>query len=111
MRRSASARLAPSTRFRVGSLASESATPSPCPQAPNSGVPPASRRRLARESRVRKLNIGTELRMAFGAALRASLAARPEAFDRIEILGATIPDLRAATRRTLLSLRGDPTAD
>ena len=89
----------------------EAATTKPLVLHGGSGVPPASRRRLARESRVRKLNIGTELRMAFGAALRASLAARPEAFDRIEILGATIPDLRAATRRTLLSLRGDPTAD
>ena len=35
-----------------------------------SGIPPAIRRQLARETRVKKFNIGTELRMAFGAALR-----------------------------------------
>ena len=87
----------------------EAATTKPLVLHGGSGVPLASRRKLAGASRVRKLNIGTELRMAFGAALRASLAARPDAFDRIEILGATIPDLSEATRRTLLSLRSDPT--
>jgi len=89
----------------------EAATTKPLVLHGGSGVPPAARRRLARESRVRKLNIGTELRMAFGRALRLSLAERPEAFDRLELLGATIPALRAETRRVLLSLRGDPAGD
>ena len=71
-----------------------------------SGAPLETRRRLARESRVRKLNIGTELRMAFGRALRAGLNERPETFDRNEILSATIPALRAETVATLNSLRG-----
>ena len=38
-----------------------------------SGVPITQRRRLARGSQICKFNIGTELRMAFGAALRAGM--------------------------------------
>ena len=75
-----------------------------------SGVPLELRRRLARHHRVAKFNIGTELRMAFGRALRAHLAAHPSSFDRIEILGATAPALRAAAKDVLSALwRPSPT--
>lgn len=84
----------------------EAATTCPLVIHGGSGAPLETRRRLARESRVRKLNIGTELRMAFGRALRGVLAERPESFDRIEILAATIPELRRETVATLNSLRG-----
>ena len=70
----------------------------------SSGVPVAMRRHLVRDYRVAKFNIGTELRMAFGAALRAYLAARPESFDRIEILAASAPALKAAARDVLTAL-------
>lgn len=56
-----------------------------------SGIPSATRQFLARNSRVTKFNIGTELRMAFGAALRSALANQPEEFDRNNLLRATIP--------------------
>lgn len=69
-----------------------------------SGIPPDMRRRLARQHRVRKFNIGTELRQAFGAALRASLRDRPHAFDRIELLRPTIPAVREAAREVILNL-------
>ncbi|MEC9383835.1 MAG: class II fructose-bisphosphate aldolase, partial [SAR324 cluster bacterium] len=48
-----------------------------------SGIPVNIRKRLARESRVSKFNIGTELRMAFGNSLRKSLTENPKIFDRI----------------------------
>ena len=51
-----------------------------------SGVPADQRAALAAGSRIAKFNIGTELRMAFGAALRDAVAKDPERFDRIAIL-------------------------
>ncbi len=51
-----------------------------------------------------KFNIGTELRQAFGAALRASLACDPARFDRIQILSDTIPPLTEAARLAIRSL-------
>ncbi|UWQ18192.1 class II fructose-bisphosphate aldolase [Jannaschia sp. M317] len=66
-----------------------------------SGVPLAQRRDLARGTAICKFNIGTELRMAFGTALRDALAADPDAFDRVAILKQTHDPLVAATRRVL----------
>jgi len=59
-----------------------------------SGIPLDVRRNLAHTTRVRKFNLGTELRRAFGASLRRALESNPIAFDRIELLKATIPDLK-----------------
>ncbi len=66
-----------------------------------SGVPIAQRTALARSSKVCKFNIGTELRMAFGAALRASVNSDPDRFDRVQILKDTHDPLVAATRTVL----------
>ena len=75
-----------------------------------SGVPVAQRSALA--GRITKFNIGTELRMAFGAALRDSLAHDPAQFDRIAILHATEGPVMAATRAVIRNLgasgRGAP---
>ena len=54
-----------------------------------SGVPPAQRAALAATSRIAKFNIGTELRMAFGTALRDAMARDPDRFDRNAILKET----------------------
>jgi fructose-bisphosphate aldolase class II len=70
-----------------------------------SGVPSEQRRRLARSSAICKVNIGTELRQAFGASLRAVLRDRPEVFDRIEILSGTEPAMTAAARAVIRELR------
>jgi fructose-bisphosphate aldolase, class II len=69
-----------------------------------SGIPVAVRQRLARETRVKKFNIGTELRMAFGKALRQALAENPGSFDRIAILSATIPAIRDEAKAIITAL-------
>lgn len=69
-----------------------------------SGVPVAQRQLLACESHVCKFNIGTELRMAFGQALRDSLSSDTERFDRTAILKDTIEPLTAVTQDVLRSM-------
>ena len=71
-----------------------------------SGLSPDLRRRLAQETTVAKFNIGTELRMAFGAALRHAVAADPDRFDRIQILRETIEPVTDAARRVIAGLSG-----
>jgi fructose-bisphosphate aldolase class II len=66
-----------------------------------SGVPLAQRILLAQQSKICKFNIGTELRMAFGAALRASVNSDPARFDRVQILQDTHAPMVAATRAVL----------
>ena len=70
-----------------------------------SGLAADLRRRLAATT-VCKFNIGTELRQAFGVALRASLNRDAARFDRIQILSETIPPLTEAARAAIRSLRG-----
>lgn len=69
-----------------------------------SGVPTAQRAELARTSNICKFNIGTELRMVFGAALREALARDPARFDRIAILKETEPPVVAAARAIFQNL-------
>jgi fructose-bisphosphate aldolase class II len=69
-----------------------------------SGVPAVQRFQLARTSHIAKFNIGTELRMAFGMALRASLARDPDRFDRIAILKETEMPLAEAARAVIRGL-------
>jgi fructose-bisphosphate aldolase class II len=70
-----------------------------------SGVPSEQRRVLAQTSRVCKFNIGTELRLAFGNALRSSVLSDPDRFDRVVILKDTHAPLVAATRQVLKSFK------
>jgi fructose-bisphosphate aldolase class II len=72
-----------------------------------SGLPGDLRRRLAHETTVCKVNIGTELRQAFGAALRRALADAPEEYDRIKLLRQTIQPLTRAARQAIASLAGN----
>ncbi len=69
-----------------------------------SGIPVAMRRKLAATSRVCKFNIGTELRMAFGEALRRSIATQPDVFDRNALLDPVIDPVRKATIRVIAEL-------
>jgi fructose-bisphosphate aldolase class II len=66
-----------------------------------SGVPLAQRKTLATTTQICKFNIGTELRMAFGAALRDAVNADPDRFDRVQIMKETHDPLVAATRNVL----------
>jgi len=71
-----------------------------------SGVPPDQRFALARGSNICKFNIGTELRMAFGRALRDAVNSDPDRFDRIQILKDTHEPLVARTREVLRTMAG-----
>lgn len=70
-----------------------------------SGVPGPQRTAMARGTKICKFNIGTELRMAFGQALRTSLRDHPDRFDRIEILRGTQTPLTDAARKVLRELK------
>lgn len=69
-----------------------------------SGVPATQRAALAATSNICKFNIGTELRMAFGAALRAAVNADPARFDRIAILSETHGPVLQAARAAIRSV-------
>lgn len=66
-----------------------------------SGIPHETRTQLARNSHVCKFNIGTEVRMAFGLALRQAFARDPKAYDRIELLSCTHDPLVTCARRII----------
>jgi fructose-bisphosphate aldolase class II len=70
-----------------------------------SGVPVAQRTMLARGSNICKFNIGTELRMAFGAAMRTAVNADKDRFDRVQILKETHDPMVAATRTVLRAFK------
>ncbi|WP_170412885.1 class II fructose-bisphosphate aldolase [Ruegeria arenilitoris] len=73
-----------------------------------SGVPVEQRTRLARETSICKFNIGTELRMAFGAALREAVNSDPERFDRVTILKETHDPVEAAARLVIRAFGAPP---
>ena len=70
-----------------------------------SGVPAAQRRALATGTNICKFNIGTELRQAFGHALRAAVNSDAERFDRVAILKDTHDPVVAAARAVLQTMR------
>ena len=72
-----------------------------------SGVPVVQRNTLAKNTNICKFNIGTELRMAFGAALREAVNSEPERFDRVSILTETHDPVMAAARIVLRNLKGE----
>ena len=75
-----------------------------------SGVPVAQRTALARGSSICKFNIGTELRMAFGDALRKAVNADETRFDRVQILKDTHDPVVSATRTVLRAFKPGPVA-
>jgi fructose-bisphosphate aldolase class II len=81
-------------------------TPVPLVIHGGSGVPVEQRQRLAHTTNVCKFNIGTELRMAFGAAMRTAVNADDTRFDRVTILKETHDPTFAAARRVLSALKG-----
>ena len=82
----------------------EAVTHSPLVLHGGSGIPLDVRSKLARETRVKKFNIGTELRMAFGNSLRDYLNDNPQVFDRNAILGATSETIKSETKIALDAL-------
>lgn len=70
-----------------------------------SGVPVPQRSKLARGSQICKFNIGTELRMAFGEAMREAVNHDPDRFDRVQILKETHAPVVSAARRVLSAFK------
>jgi len=66
-----------------------------------SGVPLRQRVGLAAGSSICKFNIGTELRMVFGEALRTAVNADPQRFDRVAILRETHHPVFDAARKVI----------
>ena len=71
-----------------------------------SGIRFEDRHWLATQTKVCKFNVGTELRQAFGTALRNVLASDPYLFDRNQILSAVEPVLLRQTRRIIENISG-----
>ncbi|MEW7006992.1 class II fructose-bisphosphate aldolase [Lentilitoribacter sp. EG35] len=71
-----------------------------------SGVPVEQRTLLAKTSSICKFNIGTELRMAFGSALRDAVNKDDERFDRVSILKETHDPVMQAAKTVLQAFRG-----
>ena len=71
-----------------------------------SGVPVEQRRRLAHTTNICKFNIGTELRMVFGEALRAAIAKDASRFDRVSILKDVHDPIERAARTVLATMKG-----
>ena len=69
-----------------------------------SGIRAEDRRWLATQTKVCKFNVGTELRKAFGVALRNVLASDELLFDRNQILSAVKPALIEQTKTVLKSI-------
>lgn len=76
-----------------------------------SGLDLDERHRLSAESRVAKINMGTELRQTFGRAIRDALSADPNLYDRVSILSATEAPLTAAARHIFRQLGATGRAD
>ena len=66
-----------------------------------SGIPNSIRKKLARETNIAKFNIGTELRMSFGMALRKQVKNYPLAYDRLQLLKPTIPEITKITKKII----------
>tara|TARA_Y100000590_G_scaffold461125_1_gene622009 strand:- start:3153 stop:3983 length:831 start_codon:yes stop_codon:yes gene_type:complete len=67
----------------------------------SSGLPTDTRKKLAKNTMVSKFNIGTEIRMIFGESLRKKIKLDPNIYDRIELLNATIPDVKMITSKII----------
>ena len=66
-----------------------------------SGIPNRIRKKLAKETNVAKFNIGTELRMTFGNALRKQVKNNPRIYDRLKLLQPTIPEITKITKKII----------
>ncbi len=83
----------------------EAVTKSPLVIHGGSGIAGDARSRLARSTKICKFNIGTELRMVFGQALRAAVNADAHRFDRLAILKETEAPVCEAVRGIIRELR------
>ena len=66
-----------------------------------SGIPNPIRNKLARKTNIAKFNIGTELRMTFGNALRKQVKNNPSIYDRLQLLKPTMPEITKITKKII----------
>lgn len=69
-----------------------------------SGISSSIRKKLARNTKIAKFNIGTELRMMFGKTLRKSILTNKNIYDRVEILKPTINKLKKLTIKIISNI-------
>jgi fructose-bisphosphate aldolase class II len=69
-----------------------------------SGLSLDERQRLATQTPIAKINVGTELRQVFGQAIRDILSAKPDLFDRVSILSGCEAPLTDAARTVFRQL-------
>ena len=70
----------------------------------SSGIANAMRRKIAKTTNVAKFNIGTELRLIFGNALRANILKDKDVFDRLKILKPTINEIKKVAMKIILNI-------
>jgi fructose-bisphosphate aldolase class II len=70
----------------------------------SSGIGNAMRRKIAKTTNVAKFNIGTELRLIFGNALRANILQDKDVFDRLKILKPTIKEIKKVAMKIILNI-------
>ena len=66
-----------------------------------SGIPNRTRKKLARETNIAKFNIGTEIRMTFGNALRMQVEKNSSVYDRLKLLEPIIPKITKVTKKII----------
>ena len=69
-----------------------------------SGIPNQTRKKLAKETNIAKFNIGTEVRMAFGNALKNQMKKNPLVYDRLQLLKPTIPEITKITKKIIKNI-------
>ena len=69
-----------------------------------SGIPNQTRKKLAKETNIAKFNIGTEVRMAFGNALKSQMKKNPLVYDRLQLLKPAIPEITRITKKIIKNI-------
>jgi len=69
-----------------------------------SGIPNVTRKKLAKETNIAKFNIGTELRMTFGKALRNQVNKNDSIYDRLQLLKPTILEITKVTKKIIKNI-------
>ena len=71
-------------------------------------IPNQTKKRLAgEETNIAKFNIGTEVRMAFGNALKSQMKKNPLVYDKIsllQLLKPTIPEITKITKKIIKNI-------
>jgi len=82
----------------------ENVTNSPLVLHGGSGISNIIRKKLARNHKVAKLNIGTELRMLFGYTVRKNILKNKKKYDRLELLQPTIKEMKKLTKKIISNI-------